>query len=161
MKIFKTILWTSFFWILVIIWLWVASLFFPNEASTVIPNKVKSIIIENAAIQLNADNCIQEPSMDVEESIIPEETNAEEILVEEEPTYEEINTEDNASFSLLNTNQQEVTNNEVDVQALQDRVAALENQYVTLVSELQWIFSTPAIAQLLMQPETSNEVIAE
>ncbi|MBQ7616468.1 hypothetical protein IJS64_00305 [bacterium] len=75
--------------------------------------------------------------MDVEESIIPEETNAEEILVEEEPTYEEINAEDNTSFSLLNTNQQEITNNEVDVQALQDRVAALEDQYVTLVSELQ------------------------
>lgn len=161
MKIFKTILWTSFFWILVIVWLRVASLFFPSEASTVIPSKVKSIIIKNAAIELSTDNCIQEPAIEVEETIVPEEKEAQEIIVEEEPTYEEINAEDNTSFSLLNTNQQEVTNNEVDVQALQDRVAALEDQYVTLVSELQWIFSTPAIAQLLMQPETSNEVIAE
>ena len=155
------ILWTSFFWILVIVWLRVASLFFPSDASTVIPSKVKSIIIKNAAIELSTDNCIQEPAIEVEETIVPEEKEAHEIIVEEEPTYEEINAEDNTSFSLLNTNQQEVTNNEVDVQALQDSVAALEDQYVTLVSELQWIFSTPAIAQLLMQPETSNEVIAE
>lgn len=157
MKIFKTILWTSFFWILVIVWLWVASLFFPYEATIVIPAKVKSVIIADAKIEAIDNHEV----VKVEETIVPEEKEAQEIIVEEEPTYEEINAEDNSSFSLLNTNQQEVTNNEVDIQALQDRVSALEEQYVSLVSELQWIFSTPAIAQLLMQPETSSEVLAE
>ena len=158
MKIFKTILWTSFFWILVIAWLWVASLFFPNEASTVIPNKVKSIIIEKAAIQLGTDNCIQEPTIGMEEAIVPEEKETQEIIVEEEPTFEEIDAGNNTALSLQNINQ------EADIQALQDRVSALEEQYASLVSELQWIFSTPALAQLLMQPEVNeinNEVIAE
>lgn len=157
MKIFKTILWTSLFWIIVIVGLWVSSLFFPYEATIVIPAKVKSVIIADAKIEAIDNHEV----VKVEETIVPEEKEAQEIIVEEEPTYEEINAEDNSSFSLLNTNQQEVTNNEVDIQALQDRVSALEEQYVSLVSELQWIFSTPAIAQLLMQPETSNEVIAE
>jgi len=157
MKIFKTILWTSFFWIIVIVGLWVSSLFFPYEATIVIPAKVKSVIIADAKIEAIDNHEV----VKVEETIVPEEKEAQEIIVEEEPTYEEINAEDNSSFSLLNTNQQEVTNNEVDIQALQNRVSALEEQYVSLVSELQWIFSTPAIAQLLMQPETSNEVIAE
>ena len=157
MKIFKTILWTSFFWIIVIVGLWVSSLFFPYEATIVIPAKVKSVIIADAKIEAIDNHEV----VKVEETIVPEEKEAQEIIVEEEPTYEEINAEDNSSFSLLNTNQQEVTNNEVDIQALQDRVSALEEQYVSLVSELQWIFSTPAIAQLLMQPETSSEVLAE
>jgi len=133
MKIFKTILWTSLFWIIVIVGLWVSSLFFPYEATIVIPAKVKSVIIADAKIEAIDNHEV----VKVEETIVPEEKEAQEIIVEEEPTYEEINAEDNTSFSLLNTNQQEVTNNEVDVQALQDRVAALEDQYVTLVSELQ------------------------
>ena len=133
MTIFKTILWTSLFWIIVIVGLWVSSLFFPYEATIVIPAKVKNVIIADAKIEAIDNHEV----VKVEETIVPEEKEAQEIIVEEEPTYEEINAEDNTSFSLLNTNQQEVTNNEVDVQALQDRVAALEDQYVTLVSELQ------------------------
>ncbi|MBR4567205.1 hypothetical protein IKO18_01970 [bacterium] len=133
MKIFKTILWTSLFWIIVIVGLWVSSLFFPYEATIVIPAKVKSVIIADAKIEAIDNHEV----VKVEETIVPEEKEAQEIIVEEEPTYEEINAEDNSSFSLLNTNQQEVTNNEVDIQALQDRVSALEEQYVSLVSELQ------------------------
>ena len=133
MTIFKTILWTSLFWIIVIVGLWVSSLFFPYEATIVIPAKVKSVIIADAKIEAIDNHEV----VKVEETIVPEEKEAQEIIVEEEPTYEEINTEDNSSFSLLNTNQQEVTNNEVDIQALQDRVSALEEQYVSLVSELQ------------------------
>jgi hypothetical protein len=56
MKIFKTILWTSLFWILVIAGLWIASIFYPQEASTVIHKNVKKVIIETSTIEQAIEN---------------------------------------------------------------------------------------------------------
>ena len=67
-KIFKTVLWTSLFWILVIVGLWVASLFFPQEATIIIPEKVKSVIIQNSGIEIAVTNW-EEEHVKIEEEI--------------------------------------------------------------------------------------------
>ena len=147
MKIFKTFLWTSLFWILVIAGLWIASIFFPHEASTVIHQNVKNAIIENANIECAVDNWIQKP-VKVDEEIVDD-------VVYEEPVYEEsqVPVAEETSSPLFSVQQGSV----VDVQALQNRVENLENEYTSLVSELQQIFSTPALAELLAQPSNSYE----
>ena len=133
MTIFKTILWTTLFWLLVFFWLWVSSLFFPNEATIIIPQKVKNVIIEWAEVQ----NCAQEPQ--------------EQVKIEE-PTTEEIEILPQPS----NTTS---TNDEII--ALQNRVAEVEAKYDGLVNELQTIFATPVFAQLLSQAFAENQVTAE
>ena len=87
MKVFKTILWTSLFWILVIAGLWVASIFYPQEAKTVIHQNVKNAIIENANIECAIANWEQEP-VKIEEEVAPVEeiTPVEEEEIESQKT---------------------------------------------------------------------------
>lgn len=155
MKIFKTILWTSLFWILVIVGLWVASIFFPQEASTIIHPNVKHVIIELSSIDQAIENWEQEP-VKIQEEIIPTE---EEIIVNEEPEIEEENTPEEIDEEVINEKttsssifpQTTQTSQTDEIAQLQNRVSELEMEYQTLVEELQTIFSTPVFTQLLTQ----------
>jgi hypothetical protein len=170
MTIFKTILWTTLFWLLVFFWLWVSSLFFPNEATIIIPQKVKNVIIEWAEIQ----NCAQEPQEQVkieeptteeieantptvEEEVTPVEEP--EVAPVEEPVVEEPAIEQTTNSILPQPSNTTSTNDEII--ALQNRVAEVEAKYDGLVNELQTIFATPVFAQLLSQAFAENQVTAE
>ena len=175
MKISKTILWTSLFWIFVICGLWIASLFFPQEATIVIPQKVKSVIIEEADIKLHLENWDSEPVKMIEptteETLVNDEittgnTMEEEIAPENEATQEEQNEEtieeavieevvaEPVSNSIIpgptTANTPAPTSNE-EIIALQNRVTEIEGKYNALVEELRTIFATPVFAQLLNQ----------
>ena len=139
MTIFKTILWTTLFWLLVFFWLWVSSLFFPNEATIIIPQKVKNVIIEWAEVQ----NCAEEP----------------EVEAVEEPVVEEPAIEQTTNSILPQPSNTTSTNDEII--ALQNRVTDVEAKYDALVNELQTIFATPVFAQLLSQAFAENQVTAE
>lgn len=166
MTIFKTILWTTLFWLLVFFWLWVSSLFFPNEATIIIPQKVKNVIIEWAEVQ----NCAQEPQEPQEQVEIEEptteETEANTPTVEEEVTeepeveaVEEPVVEQTTNSILPQPSNTTSTNDEII--ALQNRVTEVEAKYDALVNELQTIFATPVFAQLLSQAFAENQVTAE
>lgn len=162
MTIFKTILWTTLFWLLVFFWLWVSSLFFPNEATIIIPQKVKNVIIEWAEVQ----NCAQEPQEQVKiEEPTTEEIEAntptveEEVTPVEEPVVEEPAIEQTTNSILPQPSNTTSTNDEII--ALQNRVTDVEAKYDALVNELQTIFATPVFAQLLSQAFAENQVTAE
>ncbi len=173
MKVFKTILWTSLFWILVIAGLWVASLFFPYEATIIIPAKVKSVIIEDAKIEAIDNHEV----VKVEEKNIPEETvqgieSTEEEIIEEKPTVEEIITPieeetiqeevvtEPAKNSIIPQPTQATTTSNTEIEELQNRVDELEWKYDALVEELQTIFNTPLFSQLLSEAfkQTTEEI---
>lgn len=169
MKVFKTILWTSLFWILVIAGLWVASIFYPQEAKTVIHQNVKNAIIENANIECAIANWEQEP-VKIEEEVAPVEeitpveeeeieiTN-EEADIEEMEEPEEITPIQTTKSSIL-PKQKETTEASNDVKELQNRVDELEWKYDALVEELQTIFNTPLFSQLLSEAfkQTTEEI---
>ena len=172
MKIFKTILWTSLFWILVIVGLWVASLFFPQEATIIIPEKVKSVIIENANIECAIANWEQEPVKIEEEAPIEEITPVEEEKIEitneeanieemEEPEEPEEITPTQTTKSSILPKQKETTETSNDVKELQNRVDELEWKYDALVEELQTIFNTPLFSQLLSEAFKQTEEVNE
>ena len=170
MKVFKTILWTSLFWILVIAGLWVASIFYPQEAKTVIHQNVKNAIIENANIECAIANWEEEPV-----KIVEEENPVEEITpVEEEEieiTNEEAEIEDmdkpeeitptQTTKSSIFPKQKETTEASDDIKELQNRVDELEWKYDALVEELQTIFATPLFSQLLSEAFNQTEETAE
>jgi len=162
MKVFKTILWTSLFWILVIAGLWVASIFYPQEAKTVIHQNVKNAIIENANIECAIANWEQEP-VKIEEEVAPVEevTPVEEITPVEEEIIEVTEEETKTPDEMIEeTVSEKTTKNSILPQAkqtnedyteLEKRITELETQYNALVKELQDIFSTPLFSQLLSQ----------
>ena len=171
MTIFKTILWTSLFWIIVIVGLWVSSLFFPYEATIIIPAKVKSVIIEDAKIEaiddhevvkveekVIPDESIKEAEI-TEEEIIAEESPVEKVIspVEEETVQEEIVAEP-AKKSLIPQPTQEPAVANAEIEDLQNRVTELESEYAALVEELRTIFGTPVFTQLLWQAFAENQV---
>ena len=174
MKIFKTILWTSLFWIIVIAGLWVASLFFPHEASIIIPWKVKTVIIEAAGIEALDNHEVvkvaetvlpEEETQEIEttkEEIIEEDSTVDEIVapVEEETVQEEIVAEPVKNSIIPQPAQAPAATNE-EIETLQNRVAVLEAQYDWLVEELRTIFSTPVFTQLLWQAFAENQVTEE
>jgi len=175
MTIFKTILWTSLFWIIVIVGLWVSSLFFPYEATIVIPAKVKSVIIADAKIEA-IDNHevvkVEEEIIPVEtvqetgttEEIIEEESTVEEVVspVEEQPVAEEIIAEPTKN-SIFPQPTQAISTTE---STTDDRIAELENRlnevewkYEWLIEELRTIFWTPLFTQLLSQAFAENPTV--
>ena len=170
MKVFKTILWTSLFWILVIAGLWVASIFYPQEAKTVIHQNVKNAIIENANIECAIANWEQEP-VKIEEEVTPIEeitpveeeeieiTN-EEAEIEDMDEPEEITPTQTTKSSIL-PKQKETTESSNDVKELQNRVDELEWKYDALVEELQTIFNTPLFSQLLSEAFKQTEEVNE
>ena len=168
MKVFKTILWTSLFWILVIAGLWVASIFYPQEAKTVIHQNVKNAIIENANIECAIANWEQEPVKIEEEANIEEITPVEEEKIEitnEEANIEEMEepeeiTPTQTTKSSILPKQKETTETSNDVKELQNRVDELEWKYDALVEELQTIFNTPLFSQLLSEAfkQTTEEI---
>lgn len=146
MKVFKTIVWTSLFWILALVGLWSASFFDTNVVSlitTSLPNPVWETIynqgLENGQKECSCPSC---------------EVGTGEILT--------IDTEDqnlNAELSEETTpqllpadNQQAQTPSEDELTALQNKVAELEKNHWALVQELQAIFSTPEGMKLLPAP---------
>ena len=178
MKIFKTILWTSLFWIIVIAGLWVASLFFPHEASIIIPWKVKTVIIEAAGIEA-LDNHevvkVDETALTEEEVVAPEVETTEEEIIEENPTVDEVVAPveeeivqeeviaEPAKNSIIPqpTQTQAPAETNEEIEALKNRIAVLEAQYEGLVEELRTIFSTPVFTQLLEQAFANNQVTEE
>ena len=168
MKVFKTILWTSLFWILVIAGLWVASIFYPQEAKTVIHQNVKNAIIENANTECAIANWEQEPVKIEEEAPIEEITPVEEEKIEitnEEANIEEMEepeeiTPTQTTKSSILPKQKETTESSNDVKELQNRVDELEWKYDALVEELQTIFNTPLFSQLLSEAfkQTTEEI---
>ena len=169
MKIFKTILWTSLFWLLVIAGLWIASLFFPQEASIVIPAKVKNVIIEN----ISHEFCINdwEETIDVEETnvseeeiapeeeIITEDSTVEEIVApEEEAVAEEVIAEPIKNSIFPQTTQSETTTDD-EIAKLESRLNEVEDKYEALTEELRTIFWTPLFTQLLSQAFAENPTI--
>ena len=168
MTIFKTILWTTLFWLLVFFWLWVSSLFFPNEATIIIPQKVKNVIIEWAELQ----NCEKEAQVKIEEATT-EEINTNTPTVEEvvatvegqeneaieEPAIEEVVAEQTTNSILPQASNTSSSNDEIT--ALKNRVTEVEAKYEALVNELQTIFATPVFAQLLSQAFAENQINAE
>lgn len=168
MKIFKTILWTSFFWILVIIGLWVASIFYPYYASIVIHPNVKHAIIELWYIDEARANWEQEPVKIEEEAPIEEITPVEEDKIE--ITNEEADIEDMKepeqitpaqSTSSILPKQKETKETSDEVKELQNKVDELEWKYNALVEELQTIFNTPLFSQLLSQAFNQTEEVSE
>lgn len=151
MKIFKTILWTTLFWILVIIWLWVAGYFYPNQAISVIPNKIKDVVIEQAKVV-----CVTEFSTPEEQGV---DVAIEETIPQQEVYVEEPSNEPAAPVEPSNSLLLPVEEQPSDVQDLQNRVANLENEYASLVAELQQIFATPALAQIIAQGYPVEEEI--
>lgn len=171
MKVFKTILWTSLFWILVIAGLWVASIFYPQEAKTVIHQNVKNAIIENANIECAIANWEQEPVKIEEVAPVEEITPVEEEEIEitneeadieemEEPEEPEEITPTQTTKSSILPKQKETTETSNDVKELQNRVDELEWKYDALVEELQTIFNTPLFSQLLSEAfkQTTEEI---
>jgi len=181
MKIFKTILWTSFFWILVIIGLWVASIFYPYYASIVIHPNVKHAIIELWYIDEARANWEQEPvkteedvtppSRPVEkEDVAPIEEITPAVEEEIEITNEEADIEDMKepeqitpaqSTSSILPKQKETKETSDEVKELQNKVDELEWKYNALVEELQTIFNTPLFSQLLSQAFNQTEEVSE
>ena len=163
MKIFKTILWTTLFWLLVIAGLYWASFFFPQEASIVIPTNVKRIIIENASIEQAIENWEEEP-VKIEEEITPTEEEIIEVTNEEEmedvDDSEEIIPTQAAKSSIL-PKQKEIEESSDEIEELQNRVYELEAKYDSLVEELQTIFATPLFSQLLREAFNQTEETAE
>ena len=171
MKIFKTILWTSLFWLLVIAGLWIASLFFPYEATIVIPAKVKSVIIADAKIEA-IDNHevvkVEEEIIPVEtvqetettEEIIEEESTVEEVVspVEEQPVAEEVIAEPIKNSIFPQTTQSETTTDD-KIAKLENRLNEVEDKYEALTEELRTIFWTPLFTQLLSQAFAENPTI--
>lgn len=171
MTIFKTILWTSLFWIIVIVGLWVSSLFFPYEATIVIPAKVKSVIIADAKIEA-IDNHevvkVEEEIIPVEtvqetettEEIIEEESTVEEVVspVEEQPVAEEIVAEP-VKNSILPQPTQSATTTDDEIAELEYRLNEVEAKYEALTEELRTIFWTPLFTQLLSQAFAENPTV--
>ena len=168
MKIFKTILWTSLFWLLVIAGLWIASLFFPQEASIVIPAKVKNVIIENVGHEfcindweeINIDETnITDEEIAPEEEIIAEDSTVEEIVAPaEESVVEEVIAEP-VKNSILPQPTQATTATDDEIAELESRLNEVEAKYDALVEELRTIFATPLFTQLLSQAFAENPTV--
>lgn len=169
MKIFKTILWTSLFWLLVIAGLWIASLFFPQEASIVIPAKVKNIIIENVGHEYCINNWgetidveetnVSEEEIAPEEDIIAEDSTVEEIVAPEEETVaEEVIAEPIKNSIFPQTTQSETTTDD-EIAKLESRLNEVEDKYEALTEELRTIFWTPLFTQLLSQAFAENPTV--
>lgn len=152
MKVFKTIVWTSIFWILALVGLWTASFWKPMAVKAIIAALPEPVWMEiyNDGLKSGFVNG-QGQCMAVEE-----------IPVEEIPVEE--NTEDqNLNFELPEANTPQllpITSETGQAQpssaeeftALQNKVTELEKNHWALVQELQAIFSTPEGMKLLPAP---------
>ena len=145
MKIFKTILWTTFFWILVVLWLRIASYWYADTLAVAVPKPIKeAIVAQHVAVECDCEKA--EPAKDIETTKVDEKKITEEIKADE------------GTKNLLNST---TSSNSEDYSELEERVTTLESNYESLVSELQQIFAVPALQQLILSSSTTTTASSE
>lgn len=152
MKVFKTIVWTSLFWIVALGGVWVASFWEPMVVKAVIAALPEPVWMQiyNDGLKSGFKNGKADcscPEVNCPQDIISENEMidpaqqgdpAPEVMIETEETP--------SQASLLTPAPQ------TELEQLQTRLTELENNHWALVKELQTIFSSPAAQSLLPAP---------
>lgn len=146
MKVFKTIVWTSLFWIVALVGVWGAA-FWRTEVKeliqTILPTPVWSDFYERGKhvgyeMKLAECECNATPSEAEQTEPAEQLEQAPEVMIETEETP--------SQASVLTPTPQ------TELEQLQTRLTELENNHWALVKELQTIFSSPAAQSLLPAP---------
>ena len=139
MKTFKTFFFTTLFWMLVVLGLWIASFFYRKHAgqllSTILPTKAQ----ESVATEYHNKNY-------VEEQVTPPQTT-------QDQNSDLVTTGSEASTGVSNPSAEiGYPSLEAEVASLQNRVAILENNLSQVIAFLQSV--------TVVNPEASNQQTA-
>ena len=136
MKIFKTLFFTTLFWMLVVLGLWIASFFYPKHAgqllNTILPTEAK----ESAATEYQKKNYEEEQATPTQTT---QDQNSDVVTTGSEASTGASNPSAEIGYPSL----------EAEVASLQNRVAILENNLSQVIAFLQSV--------TVVNPETTTQ----
>lgn len=136
MKIFKTLFFTTLFWMLVVLGLWIASFFYPNHAAQFLNAVLPAATKESFVSEYHKGDI-------VEEQITPTQTT-------QDQNSDLITTGSSANTGTGNLSADEESPSlQAEVASLQNRVAILENNLSQVIAFLQSV--------TVVNPETTTQ----
>lgn len=136
MKIFKTLFFTTLFWMLVVLGLWIASFFYPNHAAQFLNAVLPTATKESFVSEYHKGDI-------VEEQVTPTQTT-------QDQNSDLVTTGSEASTGVSNPSAEiGYPSLEAEVASLQNRVAILENNLSQVIAFLQSV--------TVVNPETTTQ----
>ena len=136
MKIFKTLFFTTLFWMLVVLGLWIASFFYPNHAAQFLNAVLPAATKESFVSEYHEGDI-------VEEQVTPTQTT-------QDQNSDLITTGSSVNTGTGNLSADEESPSlQAEVASLQNRVAILENNLSQVIAFLQSV--------TVVNPEASNQ----
>lgn len=141
MKIFKTLFFTTLFWMLVVLGLWIASFFYPNHAAQFLNTVLPAATKESFVSEYHKGNLVEDQVNTIQ-------------------TTQDQNSDLVTTGSIVNTGTGNLSTDEespslqAEVASLQNRVVILENNLSQVIAFLQSV--TVVNPEVTNQPATSQ-----